>query len=152
MSGFLSTYAEFKSGYPVNVYLLILMPVILLGISLGCYGCINHIMTNLPIIVLLFYLLFSRHSNKVRITDNFELKIIYFFPWDEDITVDLEDFNQLYFDSEKLRCYDIIHLISKDSDLPLMIKVNMRKNNLKKLFDFIRVQAEIQIKTEKLEM
>lgn len=120
------------------------MPIILLTATLGYYGDVNPVMMNLPIGLLLYYLLFSRYSNKVEI-DGTELKIIYFFPWDEDLTLDLEDCKDFRYEKIKWSCYDIIRLTAVETDVPVEIRLNMKMNTRIQLFNHLQNWAKPKI-------
>lgn len=144
MSGIQSSSPEFKSGYPFNVYLIIVIPIILLVTALFHRLNLNSIMTNLPIGVLAFYLIFSRLSSKIKIADN-ELRVIYFFPWNDAVNIDLEDFDTLYYEKGKRRSFDVLRFVSSKTNAVTEIKVNMKLFCVPRFLNFIQNEAKLQV-------
>lgn len=138
------SYPEFRSGHPFNVYLLIAIPIILLITALFHRLDLGGVMTNLPIGFLAFYLLFSRCSSKIKIVDH-ELKVIYFFPWNEFISLDLEDFDTVYYERGKRRPYDVLRFVNSKTDEAIEIKVNMKMFAIRRLLSFIQNEAKLQV-------
>lgn len=144
MSGIQSSYPEFKSGYPFNVYLIIAIPIILLVTALFHQLNLNGVMTNLPIGVLIFYILFSRLSSKIKIADN-ELQVNYFFPWNDSVNIDLEDFDTLYYEKEKRRPYDVLKFVNSKTDTVTEIKVNMKLFSTPRFLSFMQNEAKLRV-------
>jgi hypothetical protein len=138
------SYPEFRSGHPFNVYLLIAIPIILLVTALFHRLNLGGVMTNLPIGFLAFYLLFSRFSSKIKIAD-YELKVIYFFPWNDVISLDLEDFDTIYYERGKRRPYDVLRFVNSKTDEAIEIKVNMKMFAIRRLLSFIQNEAKLQV-------
>lgn len=144
MSGIQSSYPKFKSGYPFNVYLIIAIPIILLVTALFHRLNLNGVMTNLPIGVLVFYILFSRLSSKIKIADN-ELQVSYFFPWNDAVNIDLEDFDTLYYEKGKRRSYDLLRFVNSKTNEVTEIKVNMKVFCMPRFLSFIQNEAKLQV-------
>lgn len=141
-----SPYAESGSGYPVNVYLLIIIPALLLGIGLFNQSDLVIVMTNLPIGMLIFYILFSRFSSKVAIKDATEINITYFFPWDEDVHINPEGFDCLYYEKGLRRCYDVLRFTDHAGEIETIeVKINVRISGTERILTYIEQQTKLRV-------
>lgn len=143
----------YKSGYPINSYLLVIMPVILIMVFVTLNLNIAVLTVYLPIAAIIFYIFFSRQSCRIEISEQQEMKVVYFFPWDKNVTIDLRKFKYMDyargfynpFDSRRIgylslfrTCYDLIILSDNINDAQLEIKVNSR------IFSFRKVTKHFQ--------
>lgn len=139
-------YPEFGSGYPFNVYLLIIIPILLLGIGLYRQSDLAYLMMNLPIGMLTFYILFTRFSSKIEINEINGFKVVYFFPWDDDVQIDLEDFEQLYY--SKGLGYDVLRFTGNANEVQsVVIKVNTRSSDMQRMLSFIEKETHLKVVT-----
>ncbi|SEA48077.1 hypothetical protein [Pedobacter hartonius] len=139
-------YPEFGSGYPFNVYLLIIIPTLLLGLGLLRQTDLTYLMMNLPIGMLTFYILLARFSSKIEINDINEFKVVYFFPWDDDVQIDLEDFEHLYY--AKGLGYDVLRFTGNAYEVQaVVIKVNTRISDMQRMLSFIEKQTHLKVVT-----
>jgi hypothetical protein len=139
-------YTEFGSGYPFNVYLLIIIPALLLVTGLLNQSETALVMMNLPIGMLTFYMLFSRFGSKIEINDTNDFKVVYFFPWDEDIHIDLEDFECLYYERRQGRNYDVLRFTSSAGEIqPVHMKVNTRIFDMERMIMFIEKETHLKV-------
>ena len=116
-------YSEFGSGYPLNVYLLIIIPILLLGLGLLKESDLIVVMMNLPIGMLIYYILFARFSCKIEINDVNELEIIYFFPWDDDVLISLDDFEKLSVEKGKNSSFYVLRFSSTE-EFPKLLRLS----------------------------
>jgi uncharacterized membrane protein YobD (UPF0266 family) len=140
------SYTEFGSGYPFNVYLLIIIPALLLVTGLLNHSEVVAATMNLPIGMLTFYIIFSRFGSKIEISDGNEFKVVYFFPWDEDIQIDLEDFEYLYYEKRQRRNYDVLRFTSSAGEIqPVVMKVNTRIFDMERMIVFIEKETHLKV-------
>ena len=94
--------------------------------------------------MLVFYILFSRLGCKIKIADN-EVRVSYFFPWNEAVSIDLEDFDTLYYEKGKRRPYDILRFVNSKTDAVIEIKVNMKMFCTPRFLSFMQNEAKLQV-------
>jgi len=154
----------YKSRFPFNTYLLIILPVALIVTFLIQQLNIYVLAVYLPVAVVLFFVFFSKFSSRAEITDNLEMRVIFFFPWDKNIDVDLRKFKYLdyargfynQFDDRRLgyfsllrKCYDLIIFSDNKTNALMEIKVNMRMGSFNKIIKHLRNDAGLQLITLK---
>lgn len=150
----------YKSGFPLNTYLLIIAPILLIITSLILQLNIFVLAVYLPIALLLFFVFFSRHSSRIEITNSLEMRIIFFFPWNKNITVDLRKFKYVDyargfynpFDYRRIgylsllrTCYDLILLSDNITNADIEVKVNMKTGVFSKIIKCLTVDAKLQL-------
>lgn len=142
-----SPYSEFGSGYPYNVYLLIIIPVLLLGLGLLNQSDLMVVMMNLPIGMLIYYIAFARFSCKIAINDANEMEIAYFFPWDEDILINLDDFENLTVEKEKYSTYFVLRFTATEQlSESVEVKLNTRASGMIYLLDFLEKANRLKVR------
>ena len=139
-------YSEFGSGYPFNVYLLIIIPILLLGLGLLKESDLIVVMMNLPIGMLIYYILFARFSCKIEINDVNELEIVYFFPWDEDVLISLDDFEKLSVEKGKSSSFYVLRFSStEECSETIEIKVNTRSGAIPQMLAYLKNLNRLKI-------
>jgi len=103
-------------------------------------------MMNLPIGMLIYYILFSRFSCKIEINDVNEMDITYFFPWDDDVLISLDDFEKLYVEKGKNSPFCLLRFSNSDEcSETVEVKVNTRNGGLQRLLDDLKNVRQLQI-------
>ncbi|SHG41003.1 hypothetical protein [Pedobacter caeni] len=142
----------FKSGYPVNTYILIGLPVVILLLCLLNKANLLGLVFYLPAFLLLFYYFFCRYSCKIELLEN-RLKIRYFVPWNKNRTIDLKgleyvDYGRGHYAPFSDRpvayrpglriCYDLLRL-SESMEVPMTeVRINTRMFGFKSLVNTLR--------------
>lgn len=150
----------YKSGFPLNTYLIIIAPVVLIITFLILQLNLLALAVYLPIALLLFFTFFSRYSSRIEITNSLEMRIIFFFPWNTSINIDLRKYryvnyargfyNQLddrrigYF-SLLRTCYDLIMLSDNKANTKMEVKVNLKTGAFSKIIKYLTVDAGLQL-------
>jgi hypothetical protein len=150
----------YKSGFPFNTYLLIVVPTVLLITFLILQLNIYVLVVYLPIALALFFSFFSKYSSRIEITDTLEMSVIFFFPWNKNITIDLRKFKYIdyargfynQFDDRRMgyfsflrTCYDLIIFSDNKIDAIIEIKVNMRMGVFNKIIKHLKDDAKLQL-------
>lgn len=150
----------YKSGFPLNTWLLVITPILLLFIFLISDLNLLVLVVYLPIALVLFFTFFSRYSCKIEITDTLEMRIVFFFPWNKNISIDLRKFKYadyvrgFYnpFDSRRIgyhslnrKCYDLLILSDHQTNTEVEIKVNMRIGAFSKIIKCLTADARLQL-------
>lgn len=154
----------YKSGFPINTYLLIILPSALIIMFLILQLNIYVLAVYLPIASVLFFVFFSKYSSRIEITDTLEMRVIFFFPWNKNITVDLRKFKYIdyargfynQFDDRRMgyfsllrTCYDLIIFSDNKTNAMMEIKVNMRMGAFNKIIKHLKDDARLQLITLK---
>lgn len=150
----------FKSGFPFNTYLLIIITPILISTFLILELNLYVLAVYLPIALLLSFAFFSRYSSRIEITDELEMKIVFFFPWDKNLTIDLRQFKYVDyargfydpFDDRRLgylsllrTCYDLIMLSDNKTNSQVEVKVNMKIGTFRQILKCMTVDARLSL-------
>ena len=139
-------YSEFGSGYPFNVYLLVIIPILLLGLGLLNQYDLIVVMMNLPIGMLIYYILFSRFSCKIEINEINEMEVIYFFPWDDNVLISLDDFDKVTVEKVKNSSFSLLSFSSADEFAETVnVRLNMRKGALEQMLTYIKAANKLKI-------
>lgn len=163
-SGNAKTYSKslfiYKSGFPLNTWLLIIIPLLLLAIFLISHFNLFVLAVYLPIALLLYFIFFSRYASRIEITNALEMNIIFFFPWNKNISINLRKFKYIDyargfydpFDYRRLgylsfyrKCYDLIMLSDNTTNSNIEIKVNMKTGAFSKIIKYLTVDAGLQL-------
>lgn len=142
-----SPYPEFGSGYPYNVYLLIIIPVLLLGLGLLNQSDLIVVMMNLPIGMLIYYIAFARFSCKIEINEANEMEVIYFFPWDDNIIISLDDFENLSVEKGKYSSFFVLCFTANEQfSESVEVNVNTRMNGMNLLLRFMEKAGRLKVR------
>lgn len=144
----------FKAGYPVSTYILIIVPVVLVFLFLVLGLDIRVPVIYLPIAAIPYYLIFARKSCRIEISGH-EMKVIYFFSWDRDITIDLREFRFLDYSrgiyhpfsgnsSVVQVCYDLIMLSDNSKRAQIDIRVNIRMFTFRKTIGYLQHKSNLK--------
>lgn len=149
----------FKSGFPINTYVLLVSPVVIVLLSLIYNMNLTGLIFYLPAGLLMFYVFFCRYSCRIEILDSGEMRIIYFFPWNKNRVVKLTEYKYVdygrgfyvfiskrtlgYFSTLR-NCFDLIVLSESIKQSQLEIKVNTRMFGFKQVID--RVQKLFKLR------
>lgn len=154
----------YKSGFPFNTYLLIIFPITLIIIFLILQLNIYVLAVYLPIALVLIFLFFSKYSSRIEITDTLEMRVIFFFPWNKNITIDLRKFKYIdyargfynQFDDRRIgyfsllrTSYDLIIFSDNQTNAIMEIKVNMRMGAFNRIITHLKDDAKLQLITLK---
>jgi hypothetical protein len=150
----------YKSNYPISVYLLIILPIVIALLTFFYGANFFALIIYLPIFLIIFYIFFSRYAARVVINNFFEMKVYYFFPWNENFSVNLItvrsfDYARGFydpFDDRRLgyfgflrRCYDLIMLSESDRNRQNEYKVNFRMGVFKKVINILNKEVKIDL-------
>jgi hypothetical protein len=139
-------YSEFGSGYPLNVYLLIIIPILLLGLGLLKESDLMVVMMNLPIGMLIYYILFARFSCRIEINDANEMEIVYFFPWDDNLLISLDDFEKLSVERGKNSSFYLLRFSSTEEfSETIDVKVNTRSGAIPQMLTYLENVNQLKI-------
>lgn len=150
----------FKSGFPINTYVLLVSPIIIVLLSVIYDMNLAGLIFYLPAGLLMFYIFFCRYSCRIEISSSGEMSIIYFFPWHKNRIIKLAEYKYVdygrgfyvfisrrtlgYFSTLR-NCFDLIVLSESIKQSQLEIKVNTRMLGFKKLINNLQCIFKIHL-------